>query len=69
MEKVVELWVRLQSRLSEERGQTAAEYMGLMFVIAVIIFALAQSGIGGDIAGEAKDLIKDIGGGGKEAPK
>ena len=28
---------RAQARLSEERGQTAAEYMGILMIVAVII--------------------------------
>ena len=66
MEKVLELWVRMQTRLSEERGQTAAEYMGILFVVAIIIGAVVAIDIDDKIAGAARDLIDSISGGGKE---
>ena len=66
MEKVLELWVRMQTRLSEERGQTAAEYMGILFIVAIIIGAIVALKIHKDIAQAADDLIKDISGGGRD---
>ena len=73
MQKVLELWVRAQAgavaaraRLAEDRGQTAAEYMGILFIVAIIIGALVAAGIHKDIADAADGLIKDISGGGKD---
>ncbi len=66
MEKVLELWVRMQARLSEERGQTAAEYMGILFVVAIIIGAVVAIDIDDKIASAADSLIGEISGGGKE---
>ena len=65
MQKVLEMWVRVQNRLAEERGQTAAEYMGILFIVAIIIGAIVAAGIHNDIAKAADDLIKEISGGGK----
>ena len=55
-------------RAREQRGQTAAEYMGILLVVAVIIGAVATSGIGDKISGFANDLIDEINGGSKKAP-
>ena len=54
----------LRDRLREERGQTAAEYLGIIVVIAVIIGALYGAGIGDEIATAIKDQVKKIAGGG-----
>ena len=67
MQKVLELWVRAQSRLAEERGQTAAEYMGILFIVAIIIGAIVTAGIHNDIADAADSLIEEIAGGGKDS--
>jgi pilus assembly protein Flp/PilA len=53
----------LAERAKEQRGQTAAEYMGILLIISVIIAALFGAGLGTKIAGGVKDLIADIGGG------
>ena len=37
----------LSERVRDQRGQTAAEYMGILLVVAVIIGAIATSGVGG----------------------
>jgi Flp pilus assembly pilin Flp len=55
-------------RARDSRGQTAAEYMGLLLVVAVIIGALATSGIGGKISGLANGMIDSVAGGNKAAP-
>ena len=34
---------RLRNRVADQRGQTAAEYMGILLVVAVIIGALVAS--------------------------
>jgi Flp pilus assembly pilin Flp len=53
-------------RARDERGQTAAEYMGLLFVIALIIGALISVGVPGTIAEAANGLIEEISNGGKK---
>jgi Flp pilus assembly pilin Flp len=50
----------LAERAKQERGQTAAEYMGILLIVSVIIAALFGSGIGGWIVNGAQDLIQDI---------
>ena len=53
----------LAERAKEQRGQTAAEYMGILLIVSLIIAALFGAGIGGKIAGGVKDLVADIGNG------
>jgi hypothetical protein len=65
-EKALELWVRARTRLAEDRGQTAAEYMGILFIVAIIIGAIVAAGIHEDIADAADNLISDIAGGGRD---
>jgi uncharacterized membrane protein len=62
---VARAWARL---LTSQRGQTATEFVGMLFVVAVIIAALARSDIGSSIAGGIKDLIDAVAGGGKAPP-
>jgi Flp pilus assembly pilin Flp len=50
----------LARRAREERGQTAAEYMGVLVVVAVIIAAVASTGIGKEIWNKMWNLIQDI---------
>ena len=58
----------LAQRARENRGQTAAEYMGVLLVVAAIITAVATSAIGDEIRTQAVNLVKKIaGGGGGEA--
>jgi Flp pilus assembly pilin Flp len=53
-------------RARDQRGQTAAEYMGLLFVIALIIGALISIGVHTTISKAANGLIEEISKGGKE---
>ena len=46
-----------------QRGQTSAEYMGMLLLVAVVIGALIASGIGGAIASAATDTVCRIAGG------
>ena len=57
---VTDLVHRTQARLSDERGQTAAEYMGLILVVAAIIGILTQARIGEAIKTEIKEAIKSM---------
>jgi Flp pilus assembly pilin Flp len=44
-----------RERLRDESGQTAAEYLGLIVLIAAILAAIASTGIGGKLT----DLIEE----------
>jgi len=57
---VTDLAERVQARLSEERGQTAAEYMGLILVIAVIVLALKEAKIGEALGRGIKGAIGNV---------
>jgi hypothetical protein len=46
-----------------ERGQTAAEYLGVLLVVSVIIAAVATTEIGHDITARLSELVQDISGG------
>jgi hypothetical protein len=50
-------------RLSEERGQTAAEYMGILLFVAVVIGAMIFANVDGAIADAAKSMVGKIAGG------
>ena len=52
-----------RSRLSEQRGQTAAEYMGILLFVAGVIGALIAANVDGAIADAANDMVKKIAGG------
>jgi hypothetical protein len=54
----------LIERAKEQRGQTAAEYMGVLLLVSVIIGFVAASGVGEWIAEGVEDLVKQIAGGG-----
>ncbi len=49
--------------LAAEGGQSAAEYMGVLLLVAVIVGAIAVSGAGDRIAGHVEQLICRIAGG------
>ena len=55
---------QLGQRLREERGQTAAEYMGILFVVAAIIAALITADVPEKIGDAAATLIDKIANGG-----
>ncbi len=59
----------LSERVRDQRGQTAAEYMGILLVVAVIIGAIATSGVGDKISGFIGDMIDSASKGDKKAPK
>ena len=50
----------LAERVREERGQTAAEYLGVLVVVSVIIAAVAGTGVGDDIKGWIHDVVEKI---------
>jgi hypothetical protein len=55
--------IGVSNRLGQERGQTAAEYMGILLVVAVIIGALIAADVDGKIAKAANDMVDKIAGG------
>jgi len=56
---------RVRELPSETRGQTAAEYMGILLVVSVIIAALFASQVDEKIVTAAEGLIDKIGKGEK----
>lgn len=62
----VRVGAELRRRASAQDGQTAAEYMGILLVVSVIIIALATSNIGSQIVSLAEEQINKIGGKGGE---
>lgn len=57
-------WVRVYLlRAGRSRGQTAAEYVGVLLVVSVIIAAVAATDFGHDITHKLSDLVRDISGG------
>ena len=53
----------LMERARENRGQTAAEYMGVLLVVSVIIAGVAQTHIGDQIVEKMKHIVDQIAGG------
>jgi Flp pilus assembly pilin Flp len=50
----------LRARLGDQSGQTAAEYMGILLFVAVVIGALIALDVDGDIARAAKSMVGKI---------
>jgi Flp pilus assembly pilin Flp len=50
-----------RERLADQKGQTAAEYLGIILLVAVIIAAVVGSGIAGDITDRLGKLVENIG--------
>lgn len=60
-EKALELYVAARSLARQERGQVAAEYMGLVALAAFIIFALiTTTDIDKEISETVQKLVKAI---------
>jgi Flp pilus assembly pilin Flp len=57
----LETVVKQVRRFRHDAGQTAAEYMGVLLVVSVIIAAVATTGIGTDIKTKMADLVTSIG--------
>jgi hypothetical protein len=51
---------RLRELPSETRGQTGAEYMGILLIVSLIIAALFAAGVHTMIANAAKNLVQDV---------
>jgi hypothetical protein len=56
------LWVAIRVRSLDTRGQTAAEYLGLLLVVAAIVAALLWTGPGQAISDKLTDVVRDIAG-------
>jgi hypothetical protein len=50
----------LAERARKADGQTAAEYMGVLLVVSVIIAGVATTNIGHDIVTKMSDLVNKI---------
>ena len=50
----------LAERARQSDGQTAAEYMGVLLVVSVIIAGVATTNIGHDIVGKMSGLVTKI---------
>jgi Flp pilus assembly pilin Flp len=59
----------LAERAREQRGQTAAEYMGILLIVAVIIGALFSAGIGDKIETLTSRMINHIAKGDQKGPQ
>jgi len=56
------LSIAVRVRLRDAHGQTAAEYLGLLLLVAAIISALLWTGPGQAISDELTQLVRDIAG-------
>ena len=57
----------LSRRMREERGQISAEFMGLLFIVALVIGAIVALGIHKDISEAIDGFIGNIKSGDKPA--
>ncbi len=55
------IWLYVRGR--DPRGQTAAEYVGVLLVVSVVIAAVATTSVGHDITDKLSNLVSDIAGG------
>ena len=53
---------RLAARMQQERGQTAAEYLGIVVVVAAIIAAIVGAGLDDKIAKALSSAVDKIAG-------
>ena len=52
----------MRERLRDTSAQTAAEYLGVLLVVAAIIIAIAWTDPGQAISSKLSDIIRDIAG-------
>ena len=50
-------------RARSVRGQAAAEYLGMLLIVSVIIATLATTDFGHDITDQLSQMVRDIAGG------
>ena len=60
--RLLELSLAIDRRAREQRGQTAAEYLGVLLVVSVIIVGLIGTDIGHTITEKLSSLVRDIAG-------
>lgn len=53
----------MRRRIDSQAGQTASEYLGILLLVGMVIFALASLPVPGRIAGEVERLVCEIAGG------
>jgi hypothetical protein len=58
----VMLYLAVRVRMLDTRGQTAAEYLGLLLLVAAIITALLVTGPGQAIGDKLSQIVRDIAG-------
>jgi hypothetical protein len=56
------LRIAVRVRSLDARGQTAAEYLGLLLVVAAIVAALLWTGPGQAIGEKLSEIVRDIAG-------
>lgn len=56
-------------RAREERGQTAAEYLGVLVVVSVIIAVVSKTGVGDQIEKAISKVVTNIAGGKTDVTK
>jgi hypothetical protein len=61
-ERVAMLLVRAGQLLWSARAQTAAEYLGVLLVVAAIVTAIAWTDPGQAISGKLSEIVHDIAG-------
>lgn len=62
MQASVPAFRALIARARCARGQTAAEYLGVLLIVSVIIATLATTDIGHEITSQLSRLVRDIAG-------
>jgi len=60
----VALWVAIRLRTRDASGQTSAEYIGVLLVVAAIIGALLLTDPGQAIGDKLSQIVRDIAGSG-----
>jgi hypothetical protein len=56
---------KIVERVKDPTGQTAAEYMGVLLLIALIVGALVALNVPNTVAQGIKDIVNEIKGGGR----
>jgi hypothetical protein len=60
---ILELSIRVRYLAAARTGQTGAEYLGVLLVVAAIIATLVATGPGQEIGDKLSELVRDISGG------
>ena len=51
---------RIQARLHDDRGQTAAEYVGILLIVATLVALVATSGIGAELGRRISEALTEL---------